>query len=173
MKIFPDIAATVGNTPLVELKKIGAGLPARIVVKLESKNPCGSVKDRVGVAMIEDAERTGKLTRGTTIVECTSGNTGIALAFLAASRGYRLILTMPERMSAERIALLRYLGAEVVLTPGTLMRDARLKADEIAESTPGSLKVEQFDNPANPDIHRRTTGPPIWDDTAGNAAGSS
>jgi cysteine synthase len=168
--IFRDIAATVGRTPLVELKKIGAGLPARIVVKLESRNPCGSVKDRIGVSMIEDAERRGALTPGTTIVECTSGNTGIALAFLAASRGYRLILTMPERMSAERIALLKYLGAEVVLTPGTLMRDARVKADELAKTIPGSLKIEQFDNPANPDIHRRTTAPEIWDDTGGKIA---
>jgi cysteine synthase A len=167
MMIFRDIAATVGHTPLVELGKIGKGLPARIVVKLESQNPCGSVKDRIGVAMIEDAERTGKLKQGTTIVECTSGNTGIALAFLAASRGYRLILTMPERMSAERVALLRYLGAEVVLTPGTLMRDARIKADELASSIPGSLKLEQFDNPANPEIHRRTTAQEIWEDTGG------
>jgi cysteine synthase A len=168
--ILRDIAATVGKTPMVELRKIGAGLPARIAVKLESKNPCGSVKDRIGVAMIEDAERRGVLKTGTTIVECTSGNTGIALAFLAAARGYRLILTMPERMSAERVALLRYLGAEVVLTPGTLMRDARVKADELAASIPGSLKLEQFDNPANPDIHRRTTGPEIWDDTGGDVA---
>jgi cysteine synthase A len=170
MKIFPDIAATVGKTPMVELRKIGAGLPARIVVKLESRNPCGSVKDRIGVAMIEAAERSGELRKGTTIVECTSGNTGIALAFLAASRGYPLILTMPERMSAERVALLRYLGADVVLTPGTLMRDARLKADEIAAATPGSLKLEQFDNPANPEIHRRTTAVEIWDDVGANAA---
>jgi cysteine synthase A len=170
MMIFRDIAATVGHTPLVELGKIGKGLPARIVVKLESQNPCGSVKDRIGVAMIEDAERTGKLKQGTTIVECTSGNTGIALAFLAASRGYRLILTMPERMSAERVALLRYLGAEVVLTPGTLMRDARIKADELASTIPGSLKLEQFDNPANPEIHRRTTAQEIWEDTDGQVA---
>jgi cysteine synthase A len=170
MIIFRDIAATVGHTPLVELGKIGKGLPGRIVVKLESQNPCGSVKDRIGVAMIEDAERSGKLKQGTTIVECTSGNTGIALAFLAASRGYRLILTMPERMSAERVALLRYLGAEVVLTPGTLMRDARTKADELASSIPGSLKLEQFDNPANPEIHRRTTAQEIWEDTGGSVA---
>jgi cysteine synthase A len=168
--ILRDIAATVGKTPMVELRRIGAGLPARLAVKLESKNPCGSVKDRIGVAMIEDAERRGALGPGATIVECTSGNTGIALAFLAAARGYRLILTMPERMSAERVALLRYLGAEVVLTPGTLMRDARVKADELAASIPGSVKVEQFDNPANPDIHRRTTGPEIWDDTGGEVA---
>jgi cysteine synthase A len=168
--IFRDIAETVGKTPLIELRKIGAGLPARVLVKLESRNPCGSVKDRIGVAMIEDAERRGVLKPGTTIVECTSGNTGIALAFLAAARGYRLILTMPERMSAERIALLRYLGAEVVLTPGTLMRDARVRADEIAATIEGSLKLEQFDNPANPEIHRRTTAQEIWDDTGGKVA---
>jgi cysteine synthase A len=170
MNIARDIAATVGRTPMVELHRIGAGLRARIVAKLESRNPCGSVKDRIGVSMIEDAERRGELRPGTTIVECTSGNTGIALAFLCAARGYRLILTMPERMSAERIALLRYLGAEVVLTPGTLMREARTKADELAKSIPGSLKVEQFDNPANPEIHRRTTAVEIWDDTAGQVA---
>jgi cysteine synthase A len=170
MKIFRDIAATVGNTPMVELRKIGTGLPGKLVAKLESRNPCGSVKDRIGVSMIEDAERKGILKPGTSIVECTSGNTGIALAFLAAARGYRLILTMPERMSAERIALLRYLGAEVVLTPGTLMRDARNKADEIAHTIPGSLKLEQFDNPANPEIHRRTTALEIWEDTGGKVA---
>jgi cysteine synthase A len=167
MKIFRDIAATVGHTPMVELGRIGAGLPGRIVAKLESRNPCGSIKDRIGVAMIEDKERRGELKPGMTIVECTSGNTGIALAFLAASRGYRLILTMPERMSTERIALLRYLGAEVVLTPGTLMREARARADELAQSIPGSIRLEQFDNPANPEIHRRTTAVEIWDDTAG------
>jgi cysteine synthase A len=120
--------------------------------------------------MIEDAEKRGTLKAGSTIVECTSGNTGIALAFLAAARGYRLILTMPERMSAERVALLKYLGADVVLTPGSLMRDARAKADELAASIPGSVKLEQFDNPANPEIHRRTTAVEIWDDTAGEVA---
>jgi cysteine synthase A len=166
-RIHRDIAATVGKTPMVELKRIGAGLPARIVAKLESGNPCGSVKDRIGVAMIEDAERRGRLRPGMTIVEGTSGNTGISLAFVAASRGYRLILTMPEAMSAERVALLRYLGAHVVLTPGTLMRDARAKAAELARTHAGSLQLEQFDNPANPDIHRKTTAIEIWDDTAG------
>jgi cysteine synthase A len=167
MTIFPDIAATVGNTPLVELRRIGAGLKVRILAKLESRNPCGSVKDRIGVAMIEDAEQRGRLKRGSTIVESTSGNTGIALAFLSAARGYRLVLTMPERMSAERIALLRYLGAEVVLTPGTLMRDARTRADELSRSIPGSIQLQQFDNPANPEIHRRTTAAEIWNDTDG------
>jgi len=170
MTIFRDIAATVGHTPMVALRRVGAGLPGRIAAKLESRNPCGSVKDRIGVAMIEDKERRGELKPGMTIVECTSGNTGIALAFLAASRGYRLILTMPERMSTERIALLRYLGAEVVLTPGTLMREARTRAGELASSIAGSIRLEQFDNPANPEIHRRTTAPEIWDDTAGEIA---
>jgi cysteine synthase A len=170
MKIYRDIAATVGHTPMVELRRVSAGLPGRIVAKLESRNPCGSIKDRIGVAMIEDKEQRGELKPGMTIVECTSGNTGIALAFLAASRGYRLILTMPERMSVERIALLRYLGAEVVLTPGTLMREARVRADELAKSMPGSIRLEQFDNPANPEIHRRTTAIEIWDDTAGAVA---
>ena len=167
MTIFHDIAATVGKTPMVELRRVGAGLPGRIVAKLESRNPAGSVKDRIAVAMIEDKEQRGELRAGSVIVECTSGNTGIALAFLSASRGYRLILTMPERMSQERIALLRYLGAEVVLTPGTLMREARARADELARSIPGSIRLEQFDNPANPEIHRRTTAVEIWDDTAG------
>ena len=170
MKVYSDIAATVGRTPMVELRRVGAGLPARIVAKLESHNPSGSVKDRVAVAMIEDKERRGELRRGMTIVECTSGNTGIALAMLAASRGYRLILTMPERMSTERIALLRYLGAEVILTPGTLMREARARAEELSRSIPESVRLEQFDNPANPEIHRRTTALEIWDDTGGSVA---
>ncbi|MET0591505.1 MAG: cysteine synthase A [Polyangiaceae bacterium] len=167
MTIYRDIAATVGKTPMVELRRVGAGLPGRIVAKLESRNPAGSIKDRIAVAMVEDKEQQGELKTGSVIVECTSGNTGIALAFLAASRGYRLVLTMPERMSQERIALLRYLGAEVVLTPGTLMREARLRAEELARSIPGSIRLEQFDNPANPEIHRRTTAVEIWDDTAG------
>jgi cysteine synthase A len=167
MSWFSDVAATVGKTPMVELRRIGAGLPAKIVAKLESRNPCGSVKDRIGVSMIEDAEKRGVLGPGSTIVECTSGNTGIALAFLAAARGYRLMLTMPERMSAERVALLRYLGAEVVLTPGSLMKDARVRADELAKTIPGSVQLSQFDNPANPEIHRRTTAVEIWNDTAG------
>jgi cysteine synthase A len=168
--IFADVAATVGRTPMVELRRIGAGLPARIAVKLESRNPSGSLKDRVAVALVEDAERKGLLTAGTTIVEATSGNTGIALACLAAARGYRLVLTMPERMSRERVALLRYLGVEVVLTPGALMKDARARAIEIAASTPGAVRLEQFDNPANPEIHRRTTAVEIWDDTKGEVA---
>jgi cysteine synthase A len=165
--IHPDTASTVGGTPLVELRRIGAGLPARLVVKLESRNPCGSVKDRIGVAMIEDAEARGILRPGATIVESTSGNTGISLAFVAASRGYRLMLTMPERMSQERVSLLRYLGADVVLTAGSLMREAVLRANELEKSIPGAVQLRQFENPANPEAHRRTTAPEIWDDTGG------
>jgi cysteine synthase A len=168
--IYDNISATVGKTPLVELRRIAKGLPARIAVKLESRNPCGSVKDRVGVAMIEAAEKDGTLKPGMTIVEATSGNTGIALAFLTAARGYRLVLTMPERGSKERVALLRYLGAEVVLTEGSLMRDARARAVELASTMPGALQLEQFDNPANVDVHRLTTAVEIWDDTQGEVA---
>ncbi|MBI4509464.1 MAG: cysteine synthase A [Deltaproteobacteria bacterium] len=167
MKLFPSVDATVGRTPLVELRRIGEGLPARIVAKLESRNPCGSVKDRIGVALIDDAERRGILRPGATIVEPTSGNTGIALAFVAASRGYKLMLTMPQRMSKERIALLKYLGAEIVLTPGTLMRDAVERANQLLREIPGAVMLQQFKNPANPDAHRRTTAIEIWEDTDG------
>jgi cysteine synthase len=166
-KIYLTVAATVGGTPLVQLHRVAAGCGARILAKLESRNPCGSVKDRIGVAMIEDAERRGVLKDGATLIEPTSGNTGVALAFAAASKGYRLILTMPERMSRERIALLRYLGAEVVLTPGTLMRDAVDKAEALAREIPGAVMLQQFKNPANPEVHRRTTAIEIWDDTGG------
>jgi cysteine synthase A len=166
-QIHEDVAATVGRTPLVRLSRVAAGCAADVVGKLESRNPCGSVKDRIGVAMIEDAQARGVLKPGATLVEPTSGNTGVALAFAAASKGYRLILTMPERMSRERIALLRYLGAEVVLTPGTLMRDAVERAEQIVRETPGAVMLQQFKNPANPEAHRRTTGPEIWNDTAG------
>src|SRR5579871_6755185 len=138
--IYRDVSATVGKTPLVSLTRLGAGLPARIAVKLESRNPCGSVKDRIGVAMIEDAEQRGVLKPGATLVESTSGNTGIALAFVAAARGYRLKLTMPERMSSERVALLRYLGADVVLTPGSLMREAVTRANELEREIPGAVQ---------------------------------
>ncbi len=162
--IHPDVAATVGRTPLVELRRIGAGRAARVAAKLESKNPCGSIKDRVAVAMVEDAERRGVLHEGATIVEATSGNTGIALAFLAAARGYRIVLTMPERMSRERVALLRYLGADVELTPGTLMREARTRAVELASTIPGAVRLEQFENEANPDVHQRTTAAEILAD---------
>jgi cysteine synthase A len=165
--IYSAVSDTVGRTPLVALGRVGAGLPARLAGKLESHNPSGSVKDRIGVAMIEDAERAGKLRPGATLVEATSGNTGIALAFAAAAKGYKLILTMPERMSREHVLLLRYLGAEVVLTPGSLMRDAVERARTLAADIPGALELRQFENPANPEIHRRTTAVEIWDDSDG------
>jgi cysteine synthase A len=165
--IFKDVTSTVGGTPLVELRRVGANLPGRVVAKLEMRNPCGSVKDRVGVALIEDAERRGVLRPGTTLVEATGGNTGIGLAFAAALRGYRLILTMPEAMSTERVALLRHLGADVVLTPGILMGDAVVRAGQIVAEIPGSVMLDQFTNPANPEIHRKTTAVEIWDDTEG------
>jgi len=142
-------------------------LSARIVAKLEMRNPAGSVKDRLGVALIEDAERRGVLKAGMTIVEATGGNTGIGLAFAAAIRGYRLILTMPESMSKERVALLRQYGAEIVLTPGILMAEAVARAKDITERTPGAINLDQFSNPANPALHKRTTGVEIWNDTGG------
>jgi cysteine synthase A len=165
--IYDSNTDTVGKTPLVWLRRVTSGCVGKIAAKLEARNPCGSVKDRIGVAMIEDAERRGALKPGATLVEPTSGNTGLALAFAAASKGYRLVLTMPERMSKERIALLKYLGAEVVLTPGTLMRDAVEKATEIVTNTPGAVMLQQFKNPANPEAHRRTTAVEIWDATEG------
>jgi cysteine synthase A len=134
--VYRDVTETVGKTPLVELGRIGRGSSVRLLAKLEMRNPCGSVKDRVGVAMIADAEQRGLLERGATIVEPTGGNTGIGLAFAAATRGYRLILTMPETMSAERVALLRHLGAEVILTPGILMTDAVARAEQLASECP-------------------------------------
>jgi len=143
------------------------GLHGRVVAKLEMRNPCGSVKDRLGVALIEDAERRGVLRPGMTLVEATGGNTGIGLAFAAAIRGYRLVLTMPETMSKERVALLRYLGAEVVLTSGILMGDAVARAKQLVGEIPGSIMLDQFKNPANPEVHRRTTAVEIWDDTRG------
>ncbi len=165
--IFPDLTATVGRTPLVDLARIARGLPGRVVVKLEMRNPLGSVKDRVAVALVDDAERRGVLRPGMTIVEATGGNTGIGLAFVAAVRGYRLVLTMPSTMSRERVALLRQLGAEVVLTPGILMTDAVERARELVREIPGAVALDQFRNPANPEIHRRTTAVEIWDDTHG------
>lgn len=166
--ILRDITESVGKTPMVELGRIGKGLPGRIVAKLEMRNPCGSVKDRVGVALIDDAERRGKLRAGMTIVEPTGGNTGIGLAIAAAVRGYRLILTMPETMSRERVALLRHLGAEVLLTPGILMSDAVVRARQLLQEVAGSIMLDQFSNPANPEVHRRTTAIEIWDDTSGS-----
>ena len=165
--IYASAIETVGGTPLVELSRLARGLHARIVGKLEMRNPAGSVKDRLGVALIEDAERRGVLKPGTTIVEATGGNTGIGLAFAAAIRGYRLILTMPDSMSKERVALLRQYGAEIVLTPGILMTDAVTRAREITAKTPGAINLDQFSNPANPALHRRTTAVEIWDDTGG------
>jgi cysteine synthase A len=165
--IFPDATATIGGTPLVELRRLARGFPGRVAAKLEMRNPCGSVKDRLGLALIEDAERRGVLRGGMTLVEATGGNTGIGLAFAAAIRGYRLLLTMPESMSAERVALLRHLGAEVVLTPGILMGDAMRRARRLVDETPGALMLDQFANPANAEVHRRTTAPEIWKDTNG------
>ena len=165
--IHPDATALVGNTPLVELSRLSRALPGRVVAKLEVRNPAGSVKDRLGLALIDDAERRGVLKPGGTVIEATGGNTGIGLAFVAAIRSYRLILTMPASMSMERVALLRQYGADVILTPGILMTDAVARAKELAETVPGSLYIDQFSNPANPDLHRRTTGPEIWDDTFG------
>lgn len=166
--IFGDITASVGKTPIVELARIGRGLPGRIVAKLEMRNPCGSVKDRVGIALINDAEHRGALRAGMTIVEPTGGNTGIGLAVAAAVRGYRLILTMPETMSRERVALLKHLGAEVILAPGILMSGAVVRARQLLKEIPNSIILDQFSNPANPEVHRRTTAIEIWDDTGGS-----
>jgi cysteine synthase A len=165
--ILGDLTTTVGRTPLVELGRLARGLPGRIAAKLEMRNPCGSVKDRLGLALIDDAERNRLLRPGTTIVEATGGNTGIGLAFVAALRGYRLVLTMPETMSAERVALLRHLGAEIELTPGILMDDAVTRARQLVEEIPNALGLDQFSNPANPEVHRRTTAVEIWEDTKG------
>ncbi|WP_437777706.1 cysteine synthase A [Sorangium sp. So ce1097] len=165
--IFDNIAATIGRTPLVRLSSAGKGLRATLMGKVESRNPGGSVKDRIGLAMIEDAERRGKLTRGSVLVEPTSGNTGLALAMIAAAKGYRLILTMPESMSPERVALLRAFGVEVLQTPGSLMVQAVARARQIVEETPGAVMLQQFENPANPAAHRATTAREIWEDTDG------
>ncbi|WP_438005661.1 cysteine synthase A [Sorangium sp. So ce321] len=165
--IFDNIAATIGRTPLVRLSSAGKGLRASLIGKVESRNPGGSVKDRIGLAMIEDAERRGKLTRGSVLVEPTSGNTGLALAMIAAAKGYRLILTMPESMSPERVALLRAFGVEVLQTPGSLMVQAVARARQIVEETPGAVMLQQFENPANPAAHRATTAREIWEDTDG------
>jgi len=166
--IADDITKLVGNTPMVRLNNISRGLGARVVAKLEFFNPLSSVKDRIGVAMIDAAEREGKIKPGVVIIEPTSGNTGIALAFVCAARGYRLILTMPETMSLERRRLLEALGAELVLTPGKLgMRGAIDEAERLLERTPGAFMPQQFKNPANPQIHRQTTAEEIWRDTSG------
>lgn len=168
MASHDSILTTVGRTPLVRLNRVAAGLPGGIALKGEFANPLGSVKDRIGRAMIEDAERRGVLLPGGHIIEPTSGNTGIALAFVAAARGYRLTLTMPETMSVERRTLLALLGAELVLTPGSQgMKGAIAKAEELLASNQGAWMPGQFSNPANPEVHRRTTAEEIWDDTGG------
>ena len=168
MKIYEDITKTVGNTPLVRINRLSRGINAEILVKVESFNPLSSVKDRIGVAMIEAAERDGKLQPGSVIIEPTSGNTGIALAFAAAAKGYRLILTMPDTMSMERRQLLKILGAELVLTEGARgMLGAIEKANELLKASENSFMPQQFQNPANPEIHRRTTAEEVWNDTDG------
>lgn len=167
-RIFNDITATIGNTPLVRVNTLQREGTATLLAKLESFNPLSSVKDRLGLAMIEAAERDGRLKPGGTIIEPTSGNTGIALAFIAASRGYKLVLTMPDTMSMERRQLLLIFGAELVLTEGARgMRGAIEKAEELLAATPGAFMPMQFNNPANPEIHRRTTAEEIWRDTDG------
>jgi cysteine synthase A len=170
MPVYPDVISTVGRTPLIKLNRIANGAPATIALKGEFFNPLGSVKDRIGYAMIDAAERDGLLTPKTTIIEPTSGNTGIALAFVAAAKGYALILTMPESMSLERRTLLALLGAKLVLTPATEgMKGAIKRAEELSKEIPDSWIPQQFSNPANPEIHRRTTAEEIWKDTDGKA----
>lgn len=167
-KIYSDITEAVGRTPLVKLNRLTAGMGATVLAKLEFYNPTGSVKDRIGVAIVDAAEKAGELAPGGTIVESTSGNTGIALALVGAVRGYTVILTMPETMSKERRVLLRAYGAEIVLTSGADgMRGSVERAREIVANTEGAILASQFQNPANPAIHRRTTGVEIWDDTDG------
>lgn len=167
-RIYDDITQCVGNTPLIRLRRVVGDAKATVVAKLENFNPLWSVKDRIGVAMIEAGEREGKIKPDTVIIEPTSGNTGIGLAFTCASRGYRLVVTMPETMSLERRRLLKAFGAEIVLTPGDQgMRGAVQKAAELTEQTPNSFMPMQFENPANPEIHRKTTAEEIWRDTDG------
>ncbi|MCX5878633.1 MAG: cysteine synthase A [Deltaproteobacteria bacterium] len=167
-RIFSDVTQTIGGTPLVRLDRMAGGLPAALLAKLEFRNPAGSVKDRIGLAMIEAAERQGLIHSDTLIVEPTSGNTGIALAFVCAAKKYRILLTMPETMSVERRKLLKHLGAQLVLTPGTEgMKGAIKRAREILAENPKAYMPDQFGNPANPEIHRKTTAEEIWQDTGG------
>ena len=167
-KIYDDITATIGNTPLVRLNKISKGLDCIITAKMESFNPMASVKDRIGIAMIEAGEKAGLIKKDTVLIEPTSGNTGIALAFVAAARDYKLILTMPDTMSLERRELLKAFGAEIVLTPGSEgMKGAINKAEEMLQNIPNSFMPQQFKNAANPEIHRKTTAEEIWNDTDG------
>src|SRR6516225_7868651 len=167
---YDDITQTMGNTPLVKLRRVVGDAKATVLAKMENFNPLWSVKDRIGVSMIEAGEREGKIKKGTTIVEPTSGNTGIGLAFTCAAKGYKLIVTMPETMSVERRRLLKAFGAEIVLTPGEKgMSGALAKAEELVKATPNSFMPQQFKNPANPEVHRQTTAEEIWADTDGKA----
>lgn len=168
MALYNNITETIGGTPLVRLSKLTKDLPGEVLVKVESFNPANSVKDRIGLAIIKAAEESGELKPGGTIVEATSGNTGIALAMVGAARGYNVVLTMPETMSAERRVMLRAYGAEIILTPGAAgMQGAVDKANEIVAEREGAILARQFGNPANPEIHRKTTAEEIWQDTDG------
>jgi cysteine synthase A len=165
--LFESISDLIGDTPLLRLRRLSEECGLEIFAKLEGGNPAGSVKDRIARSMVDEAEKSGRLRPGATLIEPTSGNTGIALAMIAAARGYKLKLTMPEAMSRERVDLLKAYGAEVILTPGTLMREAVAQAELLGQRTPGAVLLRQFDNPANPAIHAATTGPEIMRDTQG------